>query len=65
MHTSQYKLARFCVINNKKKLTWDTEESYFLEGMDAARQGFAILPCQSSHHVLYQLPRKSEEFKYS
>lgn len=60
---NQYVLSIVVSTGSRKKLTSDTEESYFSEGMDAARQGFAILPYQSFHHVLYQLPQMSKELK--
>jgi len=40
-------------------LTSGIEGSYSSGEMDVAKQGFSTLPCQSSHHVLYQLPQRS------
>jgi len=43
----------------KALVTWDIGESYFSKARDAAKQDCATLPCQFSHHALYQLPQMS------
>lgn len=43
--------------------TWDIEGSYSSKEKDAEEQGYAILLCQSCHHVWCQLPQMSSIWK--